>query len=158
MSAQRPRPVSLPKPAPRPSAEPLTLPADGKIDLDGGDWVRISTKPTVEQVFALLDGFEALQQARYDEALKLAERQANARKFHVDESLADFVAPGARAMFKFSLDALVSLTTEASMKGADGHETTAHDAEALRLWPLEKLLVGGRYAIALKDRLSSSGT
>lgn len=155
MSAQRPRVLPPVAPESEPEPEPVVLPADGKVDLGDGEWVKFNARPVTEQVFRLFDALELLQQDRYNEALRVAERTIEARKVKVDEKLADFGVPGARQFFAFSVAAVAALAIEASVKGPDGHEITGCDAEALAKWPVNKVALAGKYALALRDTLTS---
>ena len=153
MSGTRPRVLRPVASAPAPEPEPVVLPADGRVDLGDGEWVRFNVRPVTEQVFKLLDALDELQQARYDEALRVAGRQAEARKVKADEALAEFGAPSARLFFRFSIAAVSALAVEASVKGPDGHEVEGLDADALGKWPVDKVAIAGRYALALRDAL-----
>jgi hypothetical protein len=116
----------------------LVLPADGKIDLGDGDWVRLSTKLTVERMLGLLAAFDAYEQAT-----------ATLPKGRV--------AGAVKAQIELAVSSLAVLMVEASVRDEDGKEISGCDEGALRRWDTMKLMTAGSYAQAVKAQIKSPG-
>jgi hypothetical protein len=125
------------RPVPSPAAE-LVLPSDGKVDLGDGDWVRLSTKLTVERMLGLLAAFDA-----YEESSAALPKGR--------------VAGGIKAQIELAVSSLAVLVVEASVRDEDGKEIDGTDESALRKWDTVKLMKAGSYAQAVKAQIKSPG-
>lgn len=128
------------RPVPSPAAEPeLVIPSDGKIDLGDGDWVKLSTKLTVERMLGLLAAFDTYEQS----AASLPKNR---------------VAGSIKAQIELAVSSLAVLIVAASVRDEDGKEIAGTDEAALRQWDTVKLMKAGSYAQAVKGQIQTPGT
>jgi hypothetical protein len=165
----RPVPDGEPAAGPEAPAKPkVTIPADGKIDLGEGDWIRFQTDLTVGQFDDLMAAFKKMRAATFDDALEAAKRgaavdaiQFGARDRKRRDELLKLADADAQSevtpIWEFVKTAIVILTIDCSVKGTDGHEMTGHAREDLQRWTMAKLGKVVPYTFAVKELHESPG-